>query len=70
MLVLRRRLEETLIIDGDIEVRILEIDGVGNVKVGITAPGEVEIIRGELVSSGRWTPRPGRRQRENQDRQE
>lgn len=47
MLVLSRKKNETIVIDGGIEVEILQTKG-GTVKVGIKAPNNVRIIRGEL----------------------
>ena len=47
MLVLRRKLEEGLLIDGKIRVRILGIEG-DNVKLGIEAPRDVTIHRSEV----------------------
>ena len=48
MLVLRRRAEEGLLIDGRIKVRILGIEG-DSVKIGVEAPREVEIYRSEVL---------------------
>jgi len=47
MLVLSRRLEETLIIGDDIRVTVLGISG-NQVRLGIAAPKEVVILREEL----------------------
>jgi len=47
MLVLSRKKNETIVIDGGIEVEILQTKG-GTVKVGIKAPSDVRIVRGEL----------------------
>ncbi len=47
MLVLTRRSNESLVINNDIVITILSIDG-DKVKVGITAPREVAILRKEL----------------------
>ena len=47
MLVLSRKKNETIVIDGGIEVEILQTKG-GTVKVGIKAPSNVRIVRGEL----------------------
>ncbi|OBR63556.1 carbon storage regulator [Paenibacillus oryzae] len=49
MLVLSRKSGESLIIDGDIEVTILEVSN-DVVKVGIKAPKEVGILRKELYA--------------------
>ena len=48
MLVLTRRPEETLIINGNIVVKILGVER-DRVKIGITAPKDVRILRGELI---------------------
>lgn len=47
MLVLTRKVEEALVIDGDISIRVLEIKG-GQVKFGIEAPARVAIHREEV----------------------
>ena len=52
MLVLSRRREESVLIDGHrIEVRVLGLRG-GRVKLGINAPREVIVVRGELPLHG------------------
>lgn len=48
MLVLARKLDETIIIDDNITVKIISIDK-GVVKLGIDAPKEISIIRNELL---------------------
>ena len=47
MLVLTRKVGETIWIDEEIEIVITEVKG-DQVKVGIRAPRHVDIIRGEL----------------------
>jgi carbon storage regulator len=47
MLILTRRLNESLIINDDIKVTVLSIKG-NQVKIGIDAPKEVEIHREEI----------------------
>lgn len=47
MLILTRKKDESIIIDGNIEIRIIEIDD-GKVKIGIDAPKHIDIIRKEL----------------------
>lgn len=47
MLILTRKKGESIIIDGNIEVKILEIED-GKIRIGIEAPKEVEILRKEL----------------------
>ena len=50
MLVLSRKVNETILIADDIEIRILEVKG-DTVRIGIEAPKSVDILRGELVLS-------------------
>ena len=52
MLVLTRKLDQTIRIRGDIYVKILGIEH-GRVKLGITAPPNVEVLRGELLDRDR-----------------
>lgn len=47
MLVLTRRSDESLVINNDIVITILSIEG-DKVKVGITAPREIAVLRKEL----------------------
>ncbi|MEN6298615.1 MAG: carbon storage regulator CsrA [Anaerolineaceae bacterium] len=47
MLVLTRRTDESLVINNDIVITILAIDG-DKVKVGIAAPREITVLRKEL----------------------
>ena len=48
MLVLARKLDESIVIGDDIIIRVVSIDK-GVVKLGIDAPKEVSIIRNELL---------------------
>lgn len=48
MLVLTRRSGETILIGDDIEITVLAVDG-NQVRVGIEAPEDVKILRGELL---------------------
>ncbi len=48
MLVLSRKPGEKLVINNNITVTILEVIG-NRVKVGIDAPGNVRVLRGELA---------------------
>lgn len=50
MLVLSRKMNETIKIGDNIEIRILEVKG-DTVRIGIEAPKSVDILRGELVQS-------------------
>lgn len=47
MLVLRRKIGETVMIGNDIQVQVLGIEG-DQVKLGFLAPKEVQILRQEL----------------------
>ncbi len=47
MLILNRKLDEEIIINSEIVVKVLSISD-GQIKIGISAPKEVEILRGEL----------------------
>lgn len=47
MLVLSRKINERIIIDGNIEVEVLGVRG-GIVRLGIKAPREVSVVRNEL----------------------
>ncbi|MBQ8434586.1 MAG: carbon storage regulator CsrA [Oscillospiraceae bacterium] len=47
MLILSRKSGETLLINNEIEVKIIEING-DKVKIGIQAPKDVKILRQEL----------------------
>ncbi len=52
MLILTRRVGETVIIGGGITVTVLDIKG-GQVRLGVMAPKEVPVHRGELVERER-----------------
>lgn len=47
MLILNRKVNESIMIDDRIEVRILEIVD-GKIKIGIEAPRDVTILRKEI----------------------
>lgn len=47
MLVLARKLGQTIKIGQDIKIQILEVRG-GTVRIGLDAPRDVVILRGEL----------------------
>lgn len=48
MLVLGRNLNQSIVIDGKIFIKIVRGKLGGNLKVAIDAPKEVSIVRGEL----------------------
>lgn len=50
MLVVTRKTEESIIIADNIEIVVLEI-GKDRVKLGVTAPKDIKIIRNELRSA-------------------
>jgi carbon storage regulator len=52
MLVLSRKVGEEIVIDGNIVLTVVEISG-SRVKIGIHAPRDMAVIRGELVGKGR-----------------
>jgi carbon storage regulator len=47
MLVLTRRIGETLVIGDDVNVTVLGVKG-GQIRIGITAPREVQVHREEI----------------------
>jgi len=47
MLILNRKLNESIIIDDRIEIKILEIVD-GKIKIGIEAPKEISVLRKEI----------------------
>jgi len=47
MLVLSRRIDESLFIEKDIKITVLEIKG-GQVRLGITAPPSIKVHREEV----------------------
>jgi len=49
MLVLSRRVDESLVIDKDIKITVLDIKG-GQVRLGINAPSSVKVHREEVFN--------------------
>jgi carbon storage regulator CsrA len=47
MLVLSRKTKESIVINGNITIEVLQVKGKG-VRLGIKAPAEVRVLRGEL----------------------
>ncbi len=50
MLVLSRKVGESLVINGNIIVTLVKIENGGKVRIGIEAPKEIKIRREELIS--------------------
>ena len=50
MLILQRRIGESLVIGEDIRVSVVSIEG-GRVRLAISAPPEVSILRSELLDA-------------------
>lgn len=48
MLVLSRKIDETIIIGDSVKIKVVQIKG-NRVRIGIEAPSDVKIIRGELA---------------------
>ncbi|HHV74876.1 MAG TPA: carbon storage regulator CsrA [Thermoanaerobacterium sp.] len=48
MLILTRKIGQSLIIGDDVEIKVVSIDG-ENVKIGISAPKNVTVVRKELL---------------------
>jgi carbon storage regulator len=52
MLVLSRKVNERIVIDGGIIITVVKIDR-NQVRIGIEAPGEVPVFREELLIAAR-----------------
>ena len=50
MLILTRKLDESIVINENISIKVISIDK-GIVKLGIDAPREVSILRSELIEA-------------------
>jgi carbon storage regulator len=50
MLVLARKLNETIVIDDRITVTVLEVRG-NRIRLGIEAPQEISVMREELIDT-------------------
>lgn len=55
MLVLSRKKQESIVINGNIRIEVLQIKG-NQIRLGITAPSSVRVLRAELT--GPATPLP------------
>ena len=47
MLVLSRKKNQTIVIDGNVEIQVLQVKG-NSIRLGISAPRDVRVLRGEL----------------------
>lgn len=52
MLVLSRKKNETIVIDGQIRIEVLKVKG-NTIRLGISAPKDVRVLRGELAPFGK-----------------
>ena len=59
MLVLTRKLGESIVIDDDIVLRVTAIQG-NRVKIALDAPQSRRIMRGEIAESQGYAPAPAR----------
>jgi carbon storage regulator len=55
MLVLSRKVNEKIVIDGAIVVTVVKIEG-GQVRLGIEAPAHVKVFRQEILGKAGRTP--------------
>jgi carbon storage regulator CsrA len=53
MLVLSRKLNETIVIDGAIEITVVRIDH-KQIRLAIKAPDQVKIMRSELITGSSY----------------
>ena len=64
MLILTRKKDESIILSGNIEIKIVDIED-GKIKLGIEAPREVEITRKELYDKVQEENKQARKQNHN-----
>jgi carbon storage regulator len=57
MLVLRRKVGESIVLAGVINVSVLAVEG-ERVKIGISAPPDITIVREELLHNSNETTEP------------
>jgi len=58
MLVLSRKIDQSVLLpDLGVEFRVLKVRG-NNVSIGIVAPTDVKILRGELAVASMANPKP------------
>lgn len=49
MLILTRKAEQSIVIDGQVVVRVLAVEG-DRVKIGVDAPRSISVLRHELLT--------------------
>lgn len=59
MLILSRKVDQGIVFSGNILIRVLSVER-DRVKLGISAPGDVTVMRQELYREGDENPRPPR----------
>jgi len=52
MLVLTRKTQETIRIGDNITITVLQVKGRGAIRIGIEAPKDVRVLRGEVIETG------------------
>jgi carbon storage regulator len=52
MLILTRKVDQGIVIQGNILIKVLGVER-DRVKIGIAAPGEIAVLRQELIDRGR-----------------
>ena len=57
MLVLSRKLNEKIVIDGGIVVTVVKLEG-GQVRLGIEAPSHIKVYREEILKKNAGEPAP------------
>ncbi len=67
MLVLSRKINEKIVIDGNIVVTVVKIDR-NQVRIGIEAPGNVRVFREEILAHRRGTRKRRSRRASEDDR--
>ncbi len=65
MLVLSRKLNQSIIVGDNVKIQVLKISG-NTVRIGIEAPQDVKILRGELAPYDVDTKTPASQQRDPQ----
>lgn len=69
MLILTRKVDQGIVISGNILVRVLGVER-DRVKIGITAPGEVTVLRQELLEREQQRKEQEERKEERESNEE